>query len=96
LSGWKSRFLSFEGHLILLKSVLTSLPIYIHSLFKASSDIISTIKSIYNKKIKKIGGGVRILGKCLGLIGDLFVYERSMDSWGVRKLKEYNYALLGK
>ncbi|MCH86955.1 RNA-directed DNA polymerase (Reverse transcriptase), partial [Trifolium medium] len=35
LSGWKSRFLSFGGHLILLKSVLTFLPIHALSFFKA-------------------------------------------------------------
>ncbi|MCI70767.1 cysteine-rich receptor-like protein kinase, partial [Trifolium medium] len=28
LSGWKSRFLSFGGRLVLLKSVMTSLPVY--------------------------------------------------------------------
>ncbi|MCI12876.1 putative non-LTR retroelement reverse transcriptase related protein, partial [Trifolium medium] len=57
LSGWKSHFLSFGGHLILLKSVLTSLPIYALSFFKAPS------------------------GVC-GL--------------GVRQLREFNIALLGK
>ncbi|GAU36717.1 hypothetical protein TSUD_217740 [Trifolium subterraneum] len=37
LSGWKSRFLSFGGRLILLKSVLTSFPVFALSFFKAPS-----------------------------------------------------------
>ncbi|KAK2360432.1 hypothetical protein QL285_085698 [Trifolium repens] len=35
LSGWNSRFLSFGGRLVLIKSVLTSLPVYALSFFKA-------------------------------------------------------------
>jgi hypothetical protein len=49
LSGWKSRFLSFGGRLVLLKSVLTSLPVYALSFFKAPSGIISFIDSIFSK-----------------------------------------------
>ncbi|GAU46008.1 hypothetical protein TSUD_401300 [Trifolium subterraneum] len=90
LSGWKSCFLPFGGRLVLLKSVLTSLPVYALSIFKAPSDTISSIESIL---IKKNWGAVRTLGKSLGLIGKLFAYERSM---GVRQLKEFNLALLGK
>ncbi|PNX79892.1 ribonuclease H, partial [Trifolium pratense] len=37
LSGWKSRFLSFGDRLVLLKSVLASLPVYTLSFFKAPS-----------------------------------------------------------
>ncbi|CAJ2652040.1 unnamed protein product [Trifolium pratense] len=37
LSGWTSRFLSFGGRLVLIKSVLTSLPVYAFSFFKAPS-----------------------------------------------------------
>ncbi|GAU27954.1 hypothetical protein TSUD_146720 [Trifolium subterraneum] len=37
LSGWKSRFLSFGGRLVLLKSMLTSLLVYALSFFKAPS-----------------------------------------------------------
>jgi hypothetical protein len=48
LSGWKSRFLSFGGRLILLKSVLTSLPVYALSFFKAPSGIIPSIESLLN------------------------------------------------
>ena len=38
LSGYNSRYLSFGGRLVLLKSVLTSLPVYAVSFFKAPSD----------------------------------------------------------
>jgi hypothetical protein len=46
LSGWKSRFLSFGGRLVLLKSVLTSLPVYALSFFKAPAGTISSIESL--------------------------------------------------
>ena len=46
LSGWHSRFLSFGGRLILLKSVLTALPVYALSFFKAPAGIISSIESL--------------------------------------------------
>ncbi|KAK2397524.1 hypothetical protein QL285_059091 [Trifolium repens] len=49
LSGRKSRFLSFGGRLVLLKSVLTSLPVYAISFFKAPSDTIFSIDSVLNK-----------------------------------------------
>jgi len=46
LSGWQSRFLSFGGRLVLLKSVMTALPVYALSFFKAPSSIISSIESL--------------------------------------------------
>jgi len=49
LSDWNSRFLSFGGRLVLLKSILTSLSVYALSLFKAPSGIISSIESLLNK-----------------------------------------------
>jgi hypothetical protein len=49
LSGWGSRFLSFGGRLVLLKSVLTSLPVYALSFFKAPAGTISSIDSLLIK-----------------------------------------------
>jgi hypothetical protein len=46
LSGWKSRFLSFGGRLVLVKSVLTSLHVYALSFFKAPAGTLSFIESL--------------------------------------------------
>jgi hypothetical protein len=79
LSRWQSRFLSFGGRLVLLKSVLTSLPVYALSFFKAPSGIISSINSIFSKFF---GEGVRKTGKFPGSPGTLLLYVRSMEDWG--------------
>jgi len=78
--GWKSRFLCFGGHLILLISVMTSLPVYILSFFNAPSCIISSIESIW---IFFLGVGVRIRGKLVELVEKQFVSKTSMDGWGL-------------
>ena len=48
LSEWKLKHLSLRGRLVLLKSVLSSLPVYALSFFKAPSGIVSSIESILN------------------------------------------------
>jgi len=48
LSGWKSRNLSMGSRFILLKSDLSSIPIYFLSFFKVPTGIISTLEYIFN------------------------------------------------
>ena len=50
LSSWNNKFLSFGGRLVLLKSVLSSVPVYFLSFFKAPTGIISSIESLFKKK----------------------------------------------
>jgi len=47
LSNWNCKFHSFGGRLILLKSVMLSLPVYFLSFFKAPTSIISSIESLF-------------------------------------------------
>ncbi|GAU48313.1 hypothetical protein TSUD_405300 [Trifolium subterraneum] len=93
LSGWKSRFLSFGGRLVLLKSVLTSLPVYALSFFKAPSSTISSIESIL---IKKNWGGCEDSRKISWVDWKTIFLQKEHGGLGVRKLKEFNLALLGK
>jgi len=79
LSGCKSRHHSFGGLLVLLQSVLTSLPVYALSFFKAPSGIIASIESLF---ICFFGVGVRIIGKFLGSIGSLSVWTERLMVWG--------------
>jgi hypothetical protein len=46
IQGWKNRFLSFGGRMVLRKSVMTSLYVYALSFFKDPSDNISYIESL--------------------------------------------------
>jgi len=47
LSNWKRKFISFGGRLILLKFIMSSLPVYFLSFFKAPTGIISSIESLF-------------------------------------------------
>ncbi|XP_071704786.1 uncharacterized protein [Rutidosis leptorrhynchoides] len=46
LSGWRMRSLSFEGRLVLIKSVLNSLPLYYFSLYRASPCVIKLLERV--------------------------------------------------
>jgi hypothetical protein len=47
LLSWNHKFLSFGGRLTLLKSVLSSLPVYFLSFFKAPTGIITSLESTF-------------------------------------------------
>ena len=83
LSSWKSKFLSLGGCLILLKYVMSSLPVYFLSFLKAPAGIISSIESIFKFFFffggRGGGGEAWTLGKYLGLVGTLCVYLRRME-----------------
>ena len=93
LTGWQSRFLSFGGRLVLLKSVLTSLTVYAFSFFKALSGIISLIESIFTKKF---WGGSEDNRKISWISWSSICLKKKYEGLVVRQLKEFNLALLEK
>ncbi|KAJ9566349.1 hypothetical protein OSB04_002315 [Centaurea solstitialis] len=46
LSGWKAKWLSFGGRLTLVKSVLSSMPLYYFSLFHAPVNVVKSLERV--------------------------------------------------
>ncbi|GAU24432.1 hypothetical protein TSUD_364160 [Trifolium subterraneum] len=93
LSRWKSRFLSFGGRLILIKSVLTSLSVYALSFFKAPLGTISSIESLL---INFFWGGSEDHRKISWISWKNICLRKEYGGLGVSQLREFNLALLGK
>jgi len=79
--------------LVLLKSVLTALPVFALSFFKAPSSIISSIESLL---IKFFLGGCEDHRKISWVDWRYVCLRKEYGGLGVRKLREFNEALLGK
>ena len=94
LSSWNSKHLSFGGRLVLLKFVLSSLPVYTFSFFKAPSGIISFIESILNCFFG--WGGSEDHKKILWVDWNFVCRSKEVGGLGVRIIREFNIALLGK
>ena len=67
LSAWKGKSLSLAGRLCLIKSVLTSLPLFYVSLFCMPTTVMREVKRIQKKLF--MGLGVREQENCLGGVG---------------------------
>jgi hypothetical protein len=79
--------------LILLKAVLTALPVYALSFFKGPSGIISSIESLLNKFF---WGGSEDKRKISWISWNSLCLRKEYGGLGVRSLREFNIALLGK
>ncbi|GAU43299.1 hypothetical protein TSUD_389980 [Trifolium subterraneum] len=93
LSGWKCKNLSIGGRLILLKSVLSSIPVYYLSFFSAPSGIISSLDSIF---CHFFWGGCEDNRKIAWVNWETVCLRKEVGGLGVRRLKEFNVSLLGK
>ncbi|GAU33009.1 hypothetical protein TSUD_358760 [Trifolium subterraneum] len=93
LSVWKCKNLSFGGRLVLLKSVLSSIPVHFLSFFKAPSGIISSLESIF---CHLFWGGCEANNKISWVKWESICSPRENGGLGVRRVNDFNYALLGK
>jgi len=90
LTGWNSKHLSMGGRLVLLKSVLSSLPVYALSFFKAPSGIISYIEYLFNCFFL----GSADHRKISWVDWKTVCRRKEVGGFGVMSIKEFNIALL--
>ncbi|GKV36373.1 hypothetical protein SLEP1_g44514 [Rubroshorea leprosula] len=94
LASWKAQSLSFGGRLVLLKSVLSSLPLYYLSLFKIPTCVLKIIEKIQRDFLWGMSGeGER---KICWVRWDWVCLAKEKGGLGVRDLRKCNLALLGK
>ena len=70
LSSWKAKMLSFGGRLVLIKSVMSNLPVYFFSLYRAPSKVIKYIDRI---RMNFFGVGASKIKKYLGFHGKMLL-----------------------
>ena len=90
---WNCKHLSLGGRLVLLKSVLSSLPVYALSFFKAPSGIVSSIESILNCFFL---GGSEDHKKISWVDWNTVCRSKEVCGLAVRRIREFSVALLGK
>ncbi|XP_022041315.1 uncharacterized protein LOC110943892 [Helianthus annuus] len=93
LSTWKANTLSMGGRLTLLKSVLSSIPIYYLSLYKAPVKVIDKIESMM-KKI--LWAGSSNGNKVYWVAWETVCTTKKDGGLGVSRLKDVNAALIAK
>ncbi|KAM0042665.1 putative RNA-directed DNA polymerase [Helianthus debilis subsp. tardiflorus] len=93
LSSWKAKTLSIGGRLILIKSVLASLPIYYFSIYKAPVKVIESLEGIMKRFFWV---GYEEVRKIHWVSWDVVSTPKKEGGLGVSKLKDVNVALLAK
>ncbi|CAN1332114.1 Putative ribonuclease H protein At1g65750 [Linum perenne] len=93
VQSWKAKFLSFGGRIVLLKNVLSGLPIYFMSLLKAPSEVVERIERIQNRFL---WAGSLEINKIHWIDWNTVKTGKARGGLGVHDLKTLNLALLSK
>ncbi|GJV75554.1 putative RNA-directed DNA polymerase, eukaryota, reverse transcriptase zinc-binding domain protein [Tanacetum coccineum] len=91
LSNWKSKTLSYDGRLTLIKSVLGSLGVYLFSMFKAPVSIVKKLESI---RRNFFWGGNSDTKKIAWIAWDKVISPHEQGGLGIGSLKIFNQAML--
>ena len=93
LDMWKGKFLSMAGRICMLKSVLSSIPLFYMPFYKIPKLVVDTIKKI----LRKFLWGWGKEGKNIAWVAWEKVCEsRDAGGLGIKDIRTFNEALLGK
>ena len=93
LEGWKARHLSFGARTTLLQSVLSSLPVYFMSLYKAPSSVIAKVEKLQRRFL---WSGTNDKDMIHWINWDLVKTSKRRGGLGIQDMKSLNSTLLGK
>ncbi|WJX94410.1 hypothetical protein P8452_75829 [Trifolium repens] len=93
LNSWSSRLLSYGGRITLINSVLSSLPLYFFSFFKAPSCVIKQLVKLQRNFLW--GGGLGERRLCW-VKWDQICLPKEQGGLGIKNLAIFNKSLLGK
>ncbi|GKV35031.1 hypothetical protein SLEP1_g43351 [Rubroshorea leprosula] len=93
LSAWKGRFLSLGGRITLINSVLSSLPVFLMSFYLPPKHVIYELDKI---RRNFLWGGVEEGRKIAWVSWDRVCCSKKEGGLGVKNLRWFNMALLGK
>ena len=94
LNAWKGKSLSMAGRLCLIKSVLTSLPLFYVSLFCMSTTVMRKVKRIQKKNFLWDWGSEN--WKITWVTWDKVCQLKDKGGLGFIDIGKFNLALLGK
>ncbi|KAJ0910951.1 putative RNA-directed DNA polymerase [Helianthus annuus] len=93
LASWKANSLSMGGRLTLIKSVLTSLPVYYLSLYKAPNKVTDQMEKLMRNFL---WAGSSEDKKLNWVAWDTVTNSKENGGLGISRLKDVNFALLAK
>jgi hypothetical protein len=93
LNLWKSRQLSLGGRITLINSVLSSIPLYYFSFYKAP---VCVLKSLVSLQRNFLWGGGTEIKKVSWVSWDQICLPKDQGGLGVKNLEMFNRALLSK
>ncbi|KAK9055104.1 hypothetical protein SSX86_026184 [Deinandra increscens subsp. villosa] len=93
LSLWKAKHLSIGGRLVLIKSVLDSLPIYYFSIYKAPKKVLAKLESI---RMNFLWGGSLNKSKIHWVRREQVTKSKDNGGLGLDPLENINLSLLAK